>query len=311
MRRPKSQTCRRLKEQVGLIKGAKRSGAPFAKALARVGWSYDDLVYEHSRKRAWKGEGPSTLEEIRSSVQGVPFVSFFTGCGGMDLGLEAAGFSHVAAFEINELFCKTLRRNRPKWKIFGPPVHSGDVSRFEEVAETLKTCIRTPFPGLFAGGPPCQPFSIAANQRFTKRGTNFKRIGFSHETSGNLLFDFLQLIIVFRPKAFLLENVPGLRDLDGGEQLREAIKELQSNGYRIEEPFVLDASHFGVPQQRVRLFVVGSRGKGKFKQPAPSENIIGCGSILFDDISQLQNNETRQHNVNSISRYTVLSQKLT
>src|SRR5262249_55086667 len=150
-----------------------------------------------------------------------------------------AGYSHVAAFEINELFCKTLRRNRPSWNVFGPPLHSGDVSKFEEISNTLSEMIGSPFDGVFVGGPPCQPFSIAANQRFAKWGTNFKRTGFLHEKHGNLLFDFLQIVIAFRPKAFVVENVPGLRDIDGGEQLKAAIEELRANGYHVEAPFIL------------------------------------------------------------------------
>ena len=166
----------------------------------------------------------------------------------MDLGLEAAGYRHVAAFEISELFCKTLRHNRPKWKVFGPPTHTGDVSQFEEVTSTLGKIIRTPFEGLFVGGPPCQPFSIAANQRFSKWSDNFKRTGFLHGTNGNLLFDFVHLIVAFKPKAFVIENVTGLRDVDDGVQLLTAIEQLKANGYIVQEPFVLDAAHYGVPQ---------------------------------------------------------------
>src|SRR5262249_27622819 len=155
--------------------------------------------------------------------------------------------------------CKTLRRNRPGWKVFGPPLHSGDVSDFEEVSNTLKSLIKAPFEGLFVGGPPCQPFSIAANQRFAKWGDKFKRTGFAHEVNGNLLFDFVKLIETFRPKAFVIENVPGLRDIDGGRQLSGMTKRLKKCGYLIQPPMVIDASHFGIAQQRVRLFIVGAR----------------------------------------------------
>ena len=271
---------RGVRDQLRLLKKAERTGEPLAEILARAGWSYEDLIYEHSRIKAWNGRHPASLDELRSPARHVPVVSFFTGCGGMDQGLEAAGYRHVAAFEINELFCKTLRYNRPHWKVFGPPTHSGDVSRFEEIAEVLGPLIRTPFDGLFVGGPPCQPFSIAANQRFSKSGSNFKRTGFSHEKNGNLLFDFLQLIAEFRPKAFVIENVPGLRDIDGGAQLKTAIEKLRGDGYRIEKPFLLDAAHYGVPQQRLRLFVVGSRGSGVFRYPVPSKKNYRSGECF-------------------------------
>ncbi len=292
-----------FREQVRLLEKAERSGEPLVDILEDAGWSYNDLTYENSRSKTWRGKRPLSLDDLRAAERHVPVVSFFTGCGGMDLGLEAVGYRHVAAFEINELFCKTLRHNHPRWKVFGPPTHSGDVSRFSDVTKALTGVIRTPFEGLFVGGPPCQPFSIAANQRFAKSGNNFKRIGFSHETNGNLLFDFLHLILAFRPKAFVIENVPGLRDLDDGEQLTEAIKDLGAGGYRVEEPFVLDAANFGIPQQRQRLFVIGTRGRDRFKHPTPWLHPIGAGTVLNGYISRLPNSETREHNAESILRY--------
>lgn len=295
-----------LGKQILLLQKAERSGRPFSELLSSAGLSYDDLRYERSRAQPWGGQRPLSLDDLRAEGRQVPVASFFTGCGGMDLGLEAAGFGHAAAFEINELFCKTLRRNRPEWKVFGPPAHSGDVSKFDEVTEALGATIRTPFEGLFAGGPPCQPFSIAANQRFARAGDNFKRVGFSHERNGNLLFDFVRLIAEFQPKAFVIENVPGLRDLDGGEQLQKAIDALRSSGYHVEEPFCLDAAHFNVPQQRFRLFVVGSRTGRRFKPPAPSIGSFGAGSVLGRRPGSLLNHETREHRAESILRYMQL-----
>ncbi len=297
-----------IEEQLRLLRKAEETGEPLAEVLSHSGWSYDDLTYESSKTKEWKGGKPLTLADLRApGNHDIPVVSFFTGCGGMDIGLEAAGYKHVAAFEINELFCKTLRKNRPQWKVIGPPTHSGDVSRFEDVEGALAPLIRSPFEGLFVGGPPCQPFSIAANQRFSRSGENFKRTGFAHEKNGNLLFDFLRLVFAFRPKAFVIENVPGLRDLDGGAQLRSAIDDLNANGYRVEAPFVLDASHFKVPQQRQRLFVVGSRGRGMFTYPARFVDSIGAGSVLNGGAPALPNSETREHRAESILRYMRLA----
>lgn len=296
-----------LQEQFRLLEKSEKTNIPLAEILETAGWSYEDLIYEESKSKTWTGRSPLGLNEVKSSAQKIPMVSFFAGCGGMDLGLEAAGYKHLAAFEINELFCKTLRRNRPEWNVFGPPTHSGDVSKFDEVSETLGKVISAPFDGLFVGGPPCQPFSIAANQRFSKSGENFKRVGFSHEKNGNLLFDFLRLIIAFQPKAFVIENVPGLRDLDGGIQLKAAIEELSVHGYQVEEPFILNAAHYSVPQQRLRLFVVGSRTSKTFKPPVPSLEAIGAGSVLSGYDSELSNNETREHKAESILRYMRLN----
>jgi DNA (cytosine-5)-methyltransferase 1 len=296
-----------LQEQVRLLKKAESSGEPLVDVLLCAGWSYENLVYETSRVKSWSRGPTLTLEDLKSVNHQVPVVSFFAGCGGMDLGMEAAGFRHVAAFEINELFCKTLRRNRPHWNVFGPPVHSGDVSCFDEVAKTLGSLVIKPFDGLFIGGPPCQPFSIAANQRFAKSGGNFKRVGFSHEKNGNLLFDYLRLIIEFRPKVFVIENVPGLRDIDDGVQLQTATKELQSNGYNVLPPLLLNAAYYGVPQQRLRLFIIGSRVGGAFRPMTPHAQTVGAGSVLNGYNPKLPNNETRAHKAESILRYMRLS----
>lgn len=292
-----------LQEQLRVLEKSEKTNIPLVDVLGSAGWTYEDLIYEESKVKIWTGRTPPNLNEIKLLAKEIPVVSFFAGCGGMDLGLEAVGYRHVAAFEINELFCKTLRRNRPAWNIFGPPTHSGDVSKFEEVTETLSQIISAPFEGLFVGGPPCQPFSIAANQRFSKSGENFKRVGFSHEKNGNLLFDFVRLIIAFQPKSFVIENVPGLRDIDGGIQLRTAIEELCLHGYTVEEPLVLNAAHYSVPQQRLRLFVVGSRTNKVFKYPVPSLETVGAGSVLSANNLRLLNNETREHKAESILRY--------
>lgn len=297
---------RKVAAQAKLLHQSEDSGVPLSTILYEAGWSYDDLVYQKTGVKTREDSNPLTLEKLRMRETEIPVVSFFTGCGGMDLGLEAAGYSQVASFEINELFCKTLRRNRPTWNVFGPPTHSGDVSKFEEIASSLRALIPGAFDGVFVGGPPCQPFSIAANQRFAKWGDNFKRTGFAHEKNGNLLFDFVRLISEFKPRGFIIENVPGLRDLDGGEQLSAAIKELEQAGYTVEQPFVLDASHFGIAQQRQRLFVVGNRLGYSFTRPVPANVPVGAGSVLISGDSKAINNETREHKAESILRYTKL-----
>ena len=288
--------------QQKLVAGAISGGLELADALASAGRRYDDLVYERSREKRWSGEAPLQIDDFASKVENIPIVIFFTGCGGMDLGFDQVGFKHVAAFEYNEVFCRTLRKNRPDWKVFGPPYSNGDVSNYAKVVEALAPLVQCPFEGVFVGGPPCQPFSIAANQRFSRSGSNFKRVGFAHEKNGNLLFDYVRLIICFQPKVFVVENVPGLRDLDGGEQLSAAIELLNDNGYVVEEPTVYNAADHGVPQYRERLFVVGSRTNGTFVAPAKRPH-VGAASVLADLPDGIPNHETRNHKAESIERY--------
>ena len=272
--------------------------AEISEALAAAGLSIDDIVYENSNAREWAGPCPKRLSDFNPVGEGIPLVSFFTGCAGMDLGFEAVGFKQKAAFEFSEVFCDTLRMNRPAWKVFGPPFHLGDVSNIQNTVEGLSPLIDVPFEGVFVGGPPCQPFSIAANQRFSKSGPKFKRVGFEHTQNGSLLFNFVHLVT-----AFAIENVPGLRDLDGGEQLSSAIGTLEKEGYTVSEPRVYDASDFGVPQYRRRMIVVGSRLVGEFAMEPTTEH-IGCGSILARVPGpEAFNHDTRNHKVVSVERY--------
>lgn len=295
-----------IKLQHKVIKFAESEKISLDEALIKFNLSMDNLIYENSHQLNWLGEKPKKLDDLRCSSNSIPIVSFFTGCGGIDLGFEAVGFEHVAAFEFNELFCKTLRKNRPNWKVFGPPTHSGNVSNTDEIIETLGKIIPSSFEGIFVGGPPCQPFSVASNQRFSKAGDNFKRIGFEHEKNGNLLFDYVSLIEHFKPRCFLIENVPGLRDLDGGKQLSMAISILKNSGYEVETPFVLNAANYQVPQFRERLFVVGFRRGGRFTIPTPSEVRYGAGSVLHREQGVASNTEIREHKLGSVLRYVKL-----
>ena len=245
-----------------------------------------------------KGKPPSRFRRCSGSKNGVP--------RGEDPLFEAVGFKHVAAFEHNEIFCETLRANRRYWRVFGPPFHSGDVCEYEGIADVLLSLVEVPFDGVFIGGPPCQPFSIAANQRFSKSGDNFKRVGFDHAENGNLLLDFVNYISAFAPAAFVIENVPGLRDLDGGRQLASVIGRLERIGYTVVAPDIYDAAEYGVPQFRQRMFIIGARNAGNFRKPAKREH-IGTGSVLTALPGPKSfNHETRKHRVGSILRYSRL-----
>ena len=292
--------------QAKLSEFAQSQGVELADVLDTFGYTFDDLVYENSEGRRWLGGTPKELRDYRRSSNSIPFVSFFTGCGGIDIGFEAAGFDHRAAFEFEGRFCKTLRRNRPEWNVFGPPTSSGDVSDVEGTVSTLDGIIGRPFDGVFLGGPPCQPFSVAASQRFAKIGDNYKRVGFDHDTNGCLLFDYVKIIEHFKPTCFVIENVPGLRDLDGGVQLGVTIERLKRGGYQVEPPMIINAANFGVPQFRERLFVVGTRNERRFSFPQGSDELIGCGSVLPRIQGDALNTETRTHKLASVMRYSKL-----
>lgn len=307
-KQPNSKHQALLLQQRKLFRFASREQVELADALDYFGVSYGDLVYEIFSEQKWPKINLRQLGDYATQSHQVPMVSFFSGCGGIDLGFEVAGFEHVASFEYEELFCGTLRMNRPEWVVFGPPTAAGNVSDVPEVIARLEALIPVGFEGIFVGGPPCQPFSVAANQRFAKSGNKFKRIGFEHGKNGNLLFDFVSIIEHFRPKCFLIENVPGLRDLDGGRQLREIIGGLEKGGYAVENPVILNAADYGVPQYRERIFIVGTRDNASgFCFPQPQDVRFGAGAVLPRCQGHAMNTETRHHKLGSVIRYAQLN----
>ena len=287
-----------------LLREGMRGNLSLLECLRGEKMSIDDLRYTvHSRPRTFT----QTYRRKKRRRGDVPVVSFFSGAGGMDLGFESAGFHHVALFEHNEMFCRTLRANRPHWAVEGPPLASGDVSQVDDITGVLsdKFSVRPPFPGIFTGGPPCQPFSIAANQRFSKNGRDFKRIGYAHKKNGMLLFNFGEIIRRFLPRVFVIENVPGLADIDGGRQLAEFCKTMTAAGYGVD-CHQLRAEKFGVPQYRERLFIVGNRSGCSWVPPAPENFFVPCGSVLTWDVGEFKNHETRVHRIESVLRYRIL-----
>ncbi len=277
--------------------------------LKRRSLRYDALRYRNNPPITHSSAQFLTPDNFDLENHGVPVVSFFSGAGGLDIGFEYAGFQHLASIEVNPIFCQTIRLNRPDWVAIGPPEYSGDVRNREEFFTILKLIvgISIPFEGIFTGGPPCQPFSIVANQRFAKDGDNFKRVGFAHADFGNLLFDFVWYVQQFQPKAFLIENVTGLLDIDGGTQLSEALNLLGGCGYNISEPVIANAAHYGVPQNRNRLFVFGHRTNNKFIFPEPSSKVVTCYKAFEKTINGLENHVTRKHKAESLIRYMELN----
>jgi DNA (cytosine-5)-methyltransferase 1 len=278
-------------------------GVHLAELLRAKNKTYDDLCYESYELTEYEKQAYRSLDDFRFSASDIPTVSFFSGAGGLDLGFEAAGFGHQALYEKIPLFCETLRHNRPDWKVL-----DNDVSVKDEMIFSLKNSIGSSkfSDGLFVGGPPCQPFSIASNQRFSKSGENFKRVGFSHETNGNLLFDYIDLIIYFKPRAFLIENVPGLKEIDDGGQLMKAYGLLAAAGYSVNDPLLVSADKYQVPQNRKRLFIIGGRSKKTFVPPAQTAKSLSCASVFDMDVADCENHITREHTADSVLRYMAL-----
>lgn len=166
----------------------------------------------------------------------IKFIDLFAGVGGIRIGAVNALSKQnidakcVLSSEIDEKACQTYKLNFGEYP-------SGDVHTIEEIE---------PFDLLLAGFP-CQPFSYAG-----------KRRGFG-DTRGTLFFEIERILKKYQPKAFLLENVRGLYTHDGGRTFETIIEKLHDLGYGTTD-LVLNSSDFGVPQNRVRLYILGILG---------------------------------------------------
>ena len=188
--------------------------------------------------------------------QALKVVSLFSGGGGLDLGLEAAGFSTVFATDIDVHSCITLQNNKNKCKELNIPIlteatiYKRDIKELEVDYIFEKTGLKKGSLDLLAGGPPCQSFSVFG-----------KRKG-KEDPRGLLAYEYLRILIELEPKAFVFENVYGLLTIDGGNIFSELCEKLSSPAPGLEYKlsiFRLNAADYGVPQFRDRVFIIGSK----------------------------------------------------
>lgn len=168
-------------------------------------------------------------------------VDLFAGCGGLSLGLQRAGFAVLGAIEIDPLAVEAYRANHA-----GVRVWERDIRKVP-VAEVLR-CLRLKRGALtlLAGCPPCQGFSRLRSRNGSRR---------VRDARNDLVLEFLRFVRGLRPKAVMLENVPGLVT---NRRFRHLTRRLKEFGYEVEYR-VLDAAEYGVPQRRRRLILVASR----------------------------------------------------
>lgn len=221
-------------------------------------------------------------------------ISFFTGAGGLDLGIHQAGFDIKLSVEIEEIYCKTLLMNNPDWNVI-----QGDIMKFnkKKVYDSAGLKPRDEI-SLIIGGSPCQSFSTAG-----------KRKAFD-DPRGQAMLKFADLVSEIRPKVFLLENVKGLLSaslkhrplnqrgkdfppLTQEEQPGSALKYLLKHfkGYHIVYKLV-NSADYGVPQKRERVIFIGVRRnlRKKFNFPEPThqkdglngkESWVPVSNVLF------------------------------
>lgn len=186
-------------------------------------------------------------------------ISLFSGAGGIDYGLEAAGFETSVCVEMDKYCCETLRKNRT-WPVIEKRIE--DVSS-QVLLETANLKVKEP--ALLIGGPPCQPFSKSG---YWKNGDSLRL----EDPRANTLEEYMRVLEDTLPFVFVIENVYGLaykgKD-EGLEFLREKIGKINRKK-KTKYSFkwhVINAAKYGVPQIRERVFIIGCRDGSEFKFP--------------------------------------------
>lgn len=189
-------------------------------------------------------------------------IELFAGAGGLALGMEKAGFSHLLLNEIDHDACRTLLINRPEWHVVEADIHHLDFSKYRGEVDLL------------TGGFPCQAFSYAGKQG-----------GFA-DTRGTLFFELARATQETQPKVLMAENVRGLLVHDSGRTLETIRRTISELGYTLVEPKVLRAIMYQVPQKRERLILIAIRNDlvaslPAFTWPKPYKRVMTLRDAFF------------------------------
>jgi DNA (cytosine-5)-methyltransferase 1 len=208
-------------------------------------------------------------------------ISLYTGVGGLDFGFEAAGFETVAAVEMDPVACRTMQSNR-KWNVL-----EGKIAEITSKDILKAAQLRVGEPDVLIGGPPCQPFSKSS---YWVSGDAARL----DDPRADTLTEFFRVLRDTRPRAFLLENVPGLAYKDKDEGLRHVLEILERINHETKTHYearhqVLNAADYGVPQLRQRLFIVGSRDGTPFEFPRPTHAEPGKTDLLQGQLQPYRN----------------------
>ncbi len=171
-------------------------------------------------------------------------IDLFAGCGGLSVGFMKAGFTLTKAVEFDPPIARTYKINHPEVDVIVDDIANVDKIGFFSSGDA----------DIIIGGPPCQGFSMA--------GARIRR-GFIDDPRNYLFKHYFNVVKAVRPKAFVMENVKGMKNMQGGEIFKEILRlfsdpeETSGNPYHLFYK-IIRASDFGVPQKRERLIIIGT-----------------------------------------------------
>lgn len=264
----------------------------------------------------------SRVQDAKSipKPSGLNVISLFAGGGGLDLGLEAAGFNTHFENDIDPYSCATLELGKMAAAKRGLPmfnqsfVLAADVKALEGNYVLESSKLKKGEVSLLAGGPPCQAFSVFGN----RKGREDQR--------GQLVYEYFRLLSELEPEAFLFENVYGLLTVEKGAVFKMACEQLREprKGLRYELSVLrLNAANYGVPQFRDRIFIIGSRAGKTIKEidalTVDPQKIINSSQLPFRTVKDAlrglpkpnenypSNHTGRKHSDRIIERYGAMS----
>jgi DNA (cytosine-5)-methyltransferase 1 len=189
------------------------------------------------------------------------FIEVCAGAGGLSSGLIDSGFTPILLNDINKDCCATLALNHPNVKIKCCSMTDLNLKKYVNRIDLL------------ASGVPCQSFAISGQRRGLE------------DPRGNLLLCFIKMIHYVKPKMFLIENVKGLTNHDGGKTFKYIIKLIKKKGLYKVSYQILNAVNYKVPQKRERVFIVGllkTYSDIEFQFPSPRKQLIVLKDVLKD-----------------------------
>jgi DNA (cytosine-5)-methyltransferase 1 len=213
-------------------------------------------------------------------------LEFFSGAGGMSLGFKSAGARIVGAFDNDQVCIQTYNKN------LGPEGYVADVSVLNK--KTISKIIGTNEKvDVITGGPPCQGFSV-------------QRRGEDKDSRNNLVLEYIRLVLEYKPKFFVMENVGGLLSTRGKPFLEELKRKAEQAGYQLHIK-KLNAADYGVPQLRKRVFIVGEKTRNKLSHFSfPQPTIVNSNKYItvrsaISDLKNLGENDVANHKADRLS----------
>lgn len=193
-------------------------------------------------------------------------IDLFSGCGGLSRGFMDAGYEVVLGVDNDDIALETFALNHDNARVLNL-----DLSDKKSIKK-IKSVLGDESPDVVIGGPPCQGFSLTGTRRFDDK-------------RNSLYLAMIDTVRELHPKAFLIENVPGIARLYGGSVKDEIISRLKKSGYNVDMK-ILCAADYGVPQMRRRAVFVGlKRSLGNFSFPKPTltpDKYVSCESAIGD-----------------------------